>query len=314
MRFCYAFRRFGCYPQNLNVWDLHPEAFTDNFLARVARMGFDGIEVGAEMLDRVEGGETGVRDFGRRLADAGAPVVSIRSGGSFIDPRRGRTNRERQLRAVQYAGWLGAEVVNSAMSSPPRYEIAGTGTGRPKSQDSSRDARMMEFEGIAAAWQVACDLGADLGVALSVEVHQNSQVDNSWSALLLNELIDRENFGVNPDLGNVAWTYDVPEEAYEDAIAAMAPAANYWHCKNLLRIHHPENRRTVFLRVPLADGEIDYRFAAEAMHAAGYTGFTVIEGAMGGGDQWSADQSSLDYMKGVWADLEGGAGGTAAFS
>ena len=305
MKFCYAFRHFGCYPQNLNVWDLQPEAFTDNFLGRVAGMGFDGIEVGAEMLDRVGGEEKGMKEFGRRLADGGAPVVSIRGGGSPIDPRRGKANREKQLRAVRYAGWLGAEVVNSAISSPPRYEaLPGETTGRPRSQDSSRDARMAEFEGIAAAFQEACDVGADLGVALSVEVHQNSQADNSWSALLLNELVDRENFGVNPDLGNVAWTYDVPEEAYEDAIVAMAPEANYWHCKNLLRIHHPENRRTVFLRVPLPDGEIDYRFATEAMHAAGFQGYTVIEGAMGGGDQWLADQRSLDYVKGIWAELE----------
>ncbi|MBM3956912.1 MAG: sugar phosphate isomerase/epimerase [Gemmatimonadetes bacterium] len=306
MRFCYAFRRFGCYPQSLNVWDLHPDAFTDNFLGRVARMGFDGIEVGAEMLDRVGGGEREMKAFGRRLADAGAPIVSIRAGGSFIDPRRGKANRERQMRAVRYAGWLGGEVVNSAISSPPRYETHSAMTiGRTRSQDSSRDARISEYEAIAAAWREACDAGADQGVQLSVEVHQNSQVDNSWSALLLKELIGRENFGVNPDLGNIAWTYDVPEESYEDAIAAMAPAANYWHCKNLVRIHHPENQRTVFLRVPLPDGEIDYRFAIEAMHGAGYRGLTVIEGAMGGGDQWHADQRSLDYVKGIWAELEG---------
>ena len=305
MRFCYAFRNLGCYPQHLNPWALSPEDFTDKFLARVAPMGFDGMEVGAEMLDRVGGEDRGMKEFGKRLADAGAPIVSIRGGGSFIDPRRGRANREKQLRAVRYAGLVGAEVVNSATSSPPRYEIAGTGTGNPTSQDSSRDARMTEFEGIAAVYREACDLGAELGVALSIEVHQNSQVDNSWAALLLHGLIDRKNFGVNPDLGNVLWTYDVPEESSEDAIVAMAPVANYWHCKSLIRVHHPENQRTIFLRVPLPDGEIDYRFASEAMHAAGYKGFVVIEGAMVGGDQWYADQRSLDYMKGIWTELEG---------
>ena len=306
MRFCYAFRSFGCYPQSLNPWDLQPEAFTDAFLERVAKMGFDGIEVGAEMLDRIGENEKEMKEFGRRLANAGAPIASIRSGGSFIDPRRGKANRERQMRAVRFAGWLGAEVVNSAISSPPRYEaLPGETTGRPRSQDSSRDARMTEFEGIAAAYRAACDVGADLGVALSVEIHQNSHVDNSWSALLLNELVNRENFGVNPDLGNVVWTYDVSEESSEDAIVAMAPKANYWHCKNLLRVHHPENRRTVFLRVPLPDGQIDYRFASAAMHDAGYEGYTVIEGATGGGDQFYADQKSLDYMKGIWAELEG---------
>ncbi len=306
MRFCYAFRSFCCYPQHLNPWDLHPEDFGDNFLSRVAPMGFDGLEVGAEMLDRVEGEDKGIQEFGKRLSDAGAPIVSIRGGGSFIDPRRGRANREKQLRAVGYAGLLGAEVVNSAISSPPRYPGEPImSPGWPRSQDSSRDARMTEFEGIAAAYQEACDLGADAGVQLSVEIHQNSQADNSWAGLLLNELIDRDNFGLNPDLGNVLWTYDVPEESSEEAIVAMAPKANYWHCKNLIRVNHPENQRTIFLRVPLPDGEIDYRFASEAMHAAGYKGFVVVEGAMSGGDQWLADQRSLDYMKEIWAELEG---------
>ena len=216
------------------------------------------------------------------------------------------------MRAVRYAGWLGAEVVDSGISSPPRYEALRDETiGRPRSQDSSRDARMTEFEGIAAACRAACDLGADLGVALSVEIHENSQVDNSWSALLLNDLVDRENFGLNPDLGNVMSTYDVPEESAEDAIVAMAPKANYWHCKNLLRVHHPENRRAVFLWVPMPDGQIDYRFASAAMHDAGYEGYTAIEGAIGSGDQFYADQKSLDYMKDIWAELEGG---TTAFS
>jgi hypothetical protein len=58
----------------------------------------------------------------------------------------------------------------------------------------------------------------------------------------------------------------------------------------------------VFLRVPLPDGEIDYRFASSAMSAAGYTGYMAIEGASSG-DQFYADQKSLTYAKTVWAEL-----------
>jgi sugar phosphate isomerase/epimerase len=114
-----------------------------------------------------------------------------------------------------------------------------------------------------------------------VEVHQNSLVDNAWSAQLIHGLVGRPNFGINPDLGNLYWTYDVPEESPEDCIRKLAPIAVYWHCKNLLRVYHPEMQRSVFLRVPLPDGEIDYRFALSAMRAAGYAGF-VRQGGMGG--------------------------------
>ena len=48
-------------------------------------------------------------------------------------------------------------------------------------------------------------IAADQGVEISIEIHQNSIADNSWSALHLLELIDAPNVGVNPDLGNIYW-------------------------------------------------------------------------------------------------------------
>ncbi len=70
-------------------------------------------------------------------------------------------------------------------------------------------------------------------------------------------------------------------------------------------MYHPEAQRSVFLRVPLPDGEIDYRFAVAAMHAAGYRGYMAIEG-VAAGDQFVADPKSLTYARAVWAE-QGGA-------
>ena len=65
-------------------------------------------------------------------------------------------------------------------------------------------------------------------------------------------MVDRDNVSINPDLGNIYWLYDVPEETSESAIVALAPiSGTYWHCKNLTRIHIPENRHSIFLQVPL---------------------------------------------------------------
>jgi sugar phosphate isomerase/epimerase len=77
----------------------------------------------------------------------------------------------------------------------------------------------------------------------------------------------------------------------------------YWHCKNLLRIHIPELKRSFYQRVPLPDGDIDYRFAISAMHDAGYTGYLAVEGG-NLGDQLSQDQRSLEYARGIFKDLE----------
>lgn len=304
MRFCYAHRRFTAYPSSLDTWDLVPGAYFEGFAARAARLGFDGVEVGAEVMERAGDTEAPVREFARRMAGEGLPVVSVRAGGSLIDPRSGPAARERVLTAVRNAAWAGAEVVNGACSTPARYPSGKSySPGWPRSQDASRDASMYEYEAMAAAYQKLCDRAADSGLTISVEVHQNSPIDNSWSSLLLCGLVERPNFGINPDLGNIYWTYDVPEESAEEAITALAPVAVYWHCKNLMRVHHPENERSIFLRVPLPDGQLDYRFAIEAMHAAGYGGFMAIEGAQLG-DQWHADGESLAYAKAIWAELE----------
>ena len=61
--------------------------------------------------------------------------------------------------------------------------------------------------------------------------------------------------------------------------------------------------RSVFLRVPLPDGEIDYRYAISAMHNAGYSGYMTIEGAWAG-DQWAQDEKSITYARAIWDDLE----------
>lgn len=304
MRFCYAHRRLSLYPESLDSWNLQPASYSDTFLAHIAAMGFDGVEVGIEVFDKIGGIERQVKEFGQRLADAGTPVVCIRSGGTLTEARHGPANQEKQLRAIRYAGWIGAEMVNGALSAPFRYPgKPGSSTGWSVAQDASRDARLSDYEALSRVYQHACDIAADYGVTLSVEVHQNSLVDNSWSALLLHKLVDRANFGINPDLGNIYWSYAVPEEETEAAIKALAPFAVYWHCKNLLRVYHPENERAIFLRVPLPAGEIDYRFAISAMAAAGYKGYMAIEGIQHG-DQFYADSRSLEYAKTIWAAVQ----------
>ena len=115
--------------------------------------------------------------------------------------------------------------------------------------------------------------------------------------------IAEQNYGINPDIGIILWTYDVPEEDFDFAIDAVAPLAKYWHCKNLHTVHHPENNRSVFIRVPLPDGEIDYRYAISAMYASGYSGYMTIEGAWAG-DQWVQDEKSIKYAKAIWDELE----------
>ena len=309
MRYCYAHRRFTLYPRSIDSWNLEPTDYTPAFLDKARSTGFDAIECGFEVLNKLPDA-SGRGEMAARFDAHGLKVGAIRAGGTLTEGRNGPENRDKIMRAVEYAVDVGAEVVNGALSAPPRYpghppgSIPGSVSGWPKSQDASKDADMWVYDELARVFQEVCDQAAPHGIDVTVEVHQNSPVDNSWSGVYLHKLVQRDNFGMNPDMGNIVWTYDVPEEDYDASIDALAPISKYWHCKNLHRVYHPENQRSVFVRVPLQDGEIDYRYAISAMAAAGYSGYMAIEGTQLG-DQWHKDGTSLEYAKAIWAEFGG---------
>ena len=314
MRFCYAFRRFSDFPNLENAFDMHPEKISDKFLKRVSDMGFNGIELGMECLDRVQGGLKGLKEFSDKFNNLGVPILAIRAGGLLIDPKSGNETFDRAIRAIKFAEILGSEVINGAISLPNKSPYLNTGSklimsssstpmGFSYSQNSSRETTLPEYEMLASKYKDICKSAKNSGLKISCEVHQNSPVDNSWSAKLLYDMVEDENFGINPDLGNILWNYDIPEETCEDAIKELAPISNYWHCKNLVRVNHPENQRSVFLRETILSGEIDYRFSIEAMHQSNYSGLMALEGVFAG-DQFYSDRLSLNYCKELWSELE----------
>jgi sugar phosphate isomerase/epimerase len=304
MKICYAFRANRIYPfEGLGPGNELPDGESrDAFLAKVRTLGVDGLELGISSFGGAAVTEASAKELARRLADNGTPVLCIRGGGGFDNPRSASGARRAWEANIQLAAWTGANLVNSTVCSGQRDKrLPGYLTGEPKPQGSSRHALQSDFEANARELQNLADLAADQGVTISIEVHQHSIVDNSWSALLLHELVGRKNLGINPDLGNIYWTYDQPEETCEAAIKALAPVATYWHCKNLYRVHLPHDERSVFLRAPLPDGEIDYRFAIAAMQAAGYQGCLAIEGS-NTGDQFGRDAKSVAFARGILSE------------
>ncbi len=301
MKIVYAFRRGVFYPHQGT--DLPARAHRGKFLEKVKAIGFDGIELGTGVFDLPGSREQAIKALRGELEDAGLPCLAVRGGGGFAHPRVAARNQKGLEDAVRFAAQIGAGIVNTVLGTPP-VDPGGKGTsrGEPVAQGSSRTAREEDFERTARAISEVAKIAADLGVNISIELHQNTIVDNSWSALHLLERIDHPNVGVNPDLGNIYWTYHIPEESCEDAILALAPRSNYWHCKNLYRVYVPDVQRSIFLQTPIPDGEIDYRFAVSAMVAAGYSGNLALEGIRLG-DQFYNDGKSVAYVKSLLEEL-----------
>jgi sugar phosphate isomerase/epimerase len=301
VKLCYALRRGVFYPSARDEFgEMPPRAERRRYLPLVKSMGFDAVEVSVD--DAAD--EHSARELTHELRDQGLAVGAVRAGGALHHPLSGGRAREKLDRAIRYAGWTGATVVNTALVSPPTHPN-GPGAGRQGeqvSQGASRTASEHDFVFTAEHLRNAGHFAADLNVSIAIEVHQGSLADNSAATLHLLNMVGLPNVGANPDLGNIYWQYEHPDETAEAAIVALAPRAVYWHCKNLRRQHIPELRRSFFQRVPLPDGDLDYRFAIAAMVDAGYGGYLAVEGAREG-DALSQDRRGAEYVRQILAEL-----------
>ncbi len=305
MKIAYAFRGSALFPYTGDDWNLPGRDVRQQWLKQVRDMGFDGIEIANNTVGGPGASTAAIQALRDELDGSGVPCVCVRGGGGLANPKYAAENRQRLEDSITFASRIGTPLVNSTVGGPTDKDQPGFFVGDPISQGGSRNAHESDFEVTAKGFREAGKRAADLGITISVEVHQNSIVDNSWSALQLLELIDLPNVGVNPDLGNILWTYEEPEESSEDAIRALASRAKYWHCKNLKRVHIPENRHTIFLRVPLGEGDIDYRFAISAMAAANYQGYLAIEGTRDG-DHLTLDNRGIKYAREILASIGAG--------
>ncbi len=304
MKFAYAFRRESWYPYfGPRGTELVPAELRAQWLRKVKSLGFDGLEISAALPDGGQINEHSVGELRQQLEDAQLPVLGVRGGGGLCHPRSVTTAPARWEQAIQFAAWVGSPTLNGNLCVGSNHGQPGHFVGDPLSQDGSREASEQDFELSAALLRPVADLASDLGVGIALEVHQHSIIDTSWGATKLLALVDRANVSINPDLGNIYWLYDEPEETSESAIVALAPFSGaYWHCKNLTRIHIPENRHAIFLQVQLHRGDIDYRFALAAMTAAGFDGTFALEGVRVG-DPYEHDGASLTYIRQVAEEL-----------
>src|SRR4030088_338851 len=256
VKLCYALRRGVFYPSARDEFgEMPPRTERRRYLPIVKSMGFSAVEVGVDE----DADERSARDLASELRDYGLDIGCVRAGGALPHALSGARARQKMECAIRYAGWTGASIINSALVSPPTHPN-GPGAGRQGeqvSQGASRTASEQDFVSMAEHLRTAGRTAADVGAKIAIEVHQGSIADNSTATLHLLDLVGLDSVGANPDLGNIYWHYEHPDETSEAAIVALAPRAVYWHCKNLRRIHVPELNRSFFERVPLPDGDLD---------------------------------------------------------
>jgi len=305
MKYIYAFRRSTYFPFNRQGWrNLPASDALNSFLQKISGMGFDGIELGLDYFsDDLTEAKREASELKNLLEEFGLPCLALRGGGGLALPKNAERNLKRLEKMIEIGSVLKVNVINTTATIESRKMGAVSERGGKNPHGSSRDATHEDFERLATSVTTIAEGASEFGIILTLEVHQNSIIDNSWSALHFLNMVQSKNVFLNPDLGNVLWNYDIPEENIEDCIVALAPYSKYWHCKNLQRIYVPELGHSYFVRCPLPDGDIDYRYAVAAMVDADFDGYIAIEGATDG-DFITKDLKSLLYMKEICNDLK----------
>jgi sugar phosphate isomerase/epimerase len=266
-----------------------------DFLRWSADAGFSGIDL-SDSVFPFDTTASGLAELASAAADHGLRFAGLNLlRASFADPGYGADNLDRARRSVEAVALLDAGTLSISFAVPRQVADCNAYRGLDHSLGGSRLAGDRDFEITAERLRSLADEAQASGVALSIEVHHASIADNGASALRLLKLTDHPSVGVNPDLVNAYWAYATPEEDWRAQLRLLAPHANVWHVKNVLRVEVEAGVRSVFLGTSLADGDIDHRWACHVMREAGFTGWVSIERG-GPGDALHMARAGLSYL------------------
>jgi sugar phosphate isomerase/epimerase len=258
-----------------------------------AAKGFEAAEIedawaGVEHMD-----DAGLAAFRDQARAAGIGLTLKLHYRDLATPSVAAAGEAGVAKNVEAAAKLGASLVSFSMPTPEGARKAVAAELGREWRPSSADALPGAYEIAAAAVQRLGRRAADLGVTLSIEMHQGSIVDTSTSLIRLLDLIDLPNVGANPDIANLMQVDPPPDEDWRACIERIAPRMNYWHVKNLRR--YQVGGRPFLLRRRLDEGFVDYRWCVALLLERGWDGYAVIEGP-GFGDHLTVVEESRAYL------------------
>lgn len=298
------------YPRRALVGNTPDAQKASNLMAWLEHHGFDGMEVGQWWLDFSLLGADRVGAFKEELAAHNLELIAFNCLRKCVTHPKIADENERDLRrTIDVAKAVRPKYVSISFSlDADVYGVSqDKARGLPESFGCSKGAPERDYEITAALLKDLAREAAKADVEIAIEMHHCSLADNSRALLHLIDLADEPNISANPDLGNVLWGYEVPEEPWYESVKRVAGRVKFWHLKNVQRIHVPEVRHSFYVHAGLGEGDIDYRWALGTLMAAGFDGDVSIEGS-GGGDFLAFADRGKKYLDELMDDIESGAG------
>lgn len=252
--------------QGLRPGDM-TDAVIEEGLQSLVIAGFMAVELSDIWLDSRAMPPSQAKKLARMVADAGLSIIGLSTLGL-----------EDANHALDIAQELGAQTFCIGLHKPPSAGRENVSFwANPPATAPAGDA---DFEALAASLQPLCKRAGNAGIRVVMEMNENAIIDRSAHVLRLLDMVDADNLGVNPDLGNLTRVTEPMIETWYETLNALAPHTEYWHVKNNLRMEHPDG---IIVTHPSAmeDGVIDYRIALQTLLACGFSGPIVVESYWG---------------------------------
>jgi len=262
-------------------------------LKLVAAEGFRAVEMPSSWLPFGEMSAAELDDLKAVLREANLDLCAtaiVRQ--SFVDRSDGIANLAATHRAIDATAALGAPLICLSLHGPLRPEQQRVAWFWTVAGETSADAHVAWDVAVARCRELA-DHAEEVGVQVSFELYEGTYLGTADSALRFLADIDRDNVGLNPDLGNLVRVQQ-PIEPWESMAVKTLPFANYWHVKNYARAENPGAGIYLTSRASLAAGLIDYRRVIAFAIAHGFRGAFLCENY--GGDGLSVSAENMRYL------------------
>jgi sugar phosphate isomerase/epimerase len=266
--------------------------------------GFDGIEINASwwnMYGASVAELVGIRD---EMGEYGLELAGYNMlRHNLVVPACAENNRADLMRLVEISKAVAPVVIDISLSLP-ETEVRGQPYPSEAAGETATDA---DYEKSAAVIKEAAREAATAGIEISVELHHCGITDTSARLIRLLDMIDEPNVGANPDLGNLLWGREIPEEPWQQAIENLAGRVNLWHVKNIQLVHVPKIQESFWVHAGLGEGDIDYRWALGKLMEKGFDGWISIESA-GPGDLLAFVDRGNKYLRELLDERKRGIG------
>ncbi|MFD2025730.1 sugar phosphate isomerase/epimerase family protein [Promicromonospora aerolata] len=266
-------------------------------LQQVADLGFTEVDPTDAWLSIGELSDARFAELRTVLREAGLSVPSVSTTRrSVIDARHGDDYLRFGHTIIDRAPELGAEVVNFGFMQAltPAQERALWFWLAEGHHDDLSDAAMYDLA-VRRIRELA-DHAGELGVQVSLEMYEDTYIGTPDLAVRFLQDVDRENVGLNPDLGNLVRLHR-PIEDIPTMFEKVLPLTNFWHIKNYTRDEDPATGSYATHPTPLVQGVVNYRAVIRRALDLGFEGVFVCEHY--GSDSLGVAAINRDYIRGV---------------